>query len=78
MHQTAPWLQPGWGGHITLEIRNSGPLRIELTPLDDMPCQVTFFELSSEVPEDAAYGSRASDAYQQQQSALPRKSKSRS
>jgi dCTP deaminase len=45
MHQTAPWIQPGWDGHITLEIRNSGPLRIELTPQDDMPCQLTFFPL---------------------------------
>jgi dCTP deaminase len=26
MHQTAPWIQPGWSGQITLEIRNSGPL----------------------------------------------------
>jgi deoxycytidine triphosphate deaminase len=24
MHQTAPWIQPGWNGQITLEIRNSG------------------------------------------------------
>src|SRR5579885_268952 len=47
MHQTAPWIQPGWNGQITLEIRNSGPLRIELTPLVDMPCQLTFFQLSS-------------------------------
>ena len=30
MHQTAPWIQPGWNGQITLEIRNSGPLQIEL------------------------------------------------
>jgi dCTP deaminase len=43
MHQTAPWLQPGWNGQITLEIRNSGPFFIELTPTEDMPCQVTFF-----------------------------------
>jgi dCTP deaminase len=32
MHQTAPWIQPGWDGQITLEIRNGGPFRIELTP----------------------------------------------
>jgi deoxycytidine triphosphate deaminase len=32
MHQTAPWIQPNWNGQITLEIRNSGPLEIELPP----------------------------------------------
>jgi dCTP deaminase len=73
MHQTAPWIQPGWGGRITLEIRNSGPLQIELTPLDDMPCQLTFFRLTSEVPETAAYGSRDTNLFQNQTSALPKK-----
>lgn len=33
MHQTAPWIQPGWDGPIVLEIMNNGPLEIELTPL---------------------------------------------
>jgi dCTP deaminase len=75
MHQTAPWIQPGWDGQITLEIRNSGPLRIELTPLEDMPCQLTFFRLSSELPEDTAYGSRPGDVFQNQSSALPKKTK---
>jgi dCTP deaminase len=73
MHQTAPWIQPGWDGHITLEIRNGGPFRIELTPLDDMPCQLTFFQLTSELKEDEAYGGRATDMFQSQDSALPRK-----
>lgn len=72
MHQTAPWVQPGWDGQITLEIRNSGPFRIELTPIDDMPCQLTFFQLTSELKEEEAYGSR-SDAFQSQDSAIPRK-----
>jgi dCTP deaminase len=71
MHQTAPWIQPGWNGQITLEIRNSGPLKIELTPLIDMPCQLTFFQLSSELAEAAAYGSRSGDVFQNQKAALP-------
>jgi dCTP deaminase len=75
MHQTAPWIQPGWDGQITLEIRNSGPLRIELTPFDDMPCQLTFFQLTSEIPEDEAYGSRPTDIFQNQTSALPKTAK---
>jgi len=73
MHQTAPWIQPGWDGQITLEIRNSGVNNIELTPLEDMPCQLTFFQLTSEVPERHAYGSRPTDLYQGQKSALPKR-----
>lgn len=71
MHQTAPWIQPGWDGHITLEIRNSGQFKIELTPILDMPCQLTFFQLTTPVPENMAYGSRSTDVFQNQTSALP-------
>jgi dCTP deaminase len=71
MHQTAPWIQPGWNGQITLEIRNSGPLSIELTPTEDMPCQLTFFQLTSELSEALAYGARPTDIFQGQSSALP-------
>jgi dCTP deaminase len=66
MHQTAPWIQPGWNGPIILEIMNNGPLVITLTPLKDRPCQITFFELKSDVPADALYGTRPTDRYQGQ------------
>ncbi len=66
MHQTAPWIQPGSSGPIVLEIMNNGPLHIALTPLDDRPCQITFFELKTEVPAGAQYGSRPTDKYQGQ------------
>jgi dCTP deaminase len=66
MHQTAPWIQPGWTGPIVLEISNHGPFTVKLTPLIDRPCQLTFFQLTSALPDDVAYGSRASDAYQNQ------------
>jgi dCTP deaminase len=70
MHQTAPWIQPGWSGPIILEIMNHGPLRIELTPLIDRPCQLTFFELKTELPPEIAYGSRPTDRYQDQRHPL--------
>ena len=63
MHQTAPWIQPGWSGPIILEIRNSGPLTIELTPIVDRPCQLTFLKLSTPLPKSLAYGSKISDVY---------------
>jgi len=66
MHQTAPWIQPGWTGNIVLEIMNNGPITIELTPLVDRPCQLTFFQLTSALPETLAYGSRDTDVYQGQ------------
>ena len=70
MHQTAPWIQPGWKGPIILEMTNHGPLNIKLTPKVDRPCQITFFELKTEVPEDLAYGARPSDIYQEQEHPL--------
>jgi dCTP deaminase len=72
MHQTAPWIQPGWAGQITLEIRNSGPLRIDLTPIVDRPCQITFFQLTTPLSPQQAYGSRLGDSYQDQSHPLPR------
>lgn len=66
MHQTAPWIQPGWSGPIVLEIKNHGPARVELTPLLDRPCQLTFFQLTSALPDALAYGGKAGDSYANQ------------
>ena len=55
MHQTAPWIHPGYNNHITLEIRNSGSLNIELTPRIDKPCQLTFLRMSEAVQAEQLY-----------------------
>lgn len=34
-HVTSPWVMPGWDGHITLELLNTGPARLRLRR--DMP-----------------------------------------
>ncbi|MBI4274003.1 MAG: dCTP deaminase [Rhizobiales bacterium] len=70
MHQTAPWIQPGWSGPIVLEIANHGQIPIKLTPLVDRPCQLTFLELKSAVPAAIAYGSRKTDTYKDQKHPL--------
>jgi len=75
VHQTAPWLMPGWDGQITLEIRNSGRFKLELTPVEEMPCQITFLRMSSIVPKDVAYGSSSTDSFQHQTTMLPKKAK---
>lgn len=71
MHQTAPWIQPGWRGQITLEIRNAGPLHISLTPLVDRPCQLSFFQLSTPLNAEQTYGAQDGGRYQNQASVLP-------
>ena len=64
MHQTAPWIQPGWSNtRIVLEMANMGPLAIELTPLLDRPCQLTFLKLSSALPAPLRYGAKPGDDY---------------
>ena len=73
MHQTAPWIQPGWSGPIILELMNNGPLTIKLTPTKDRPCQLTFIRLTSEVPEEHAYGAKMGDTYQDQEHPLKHK-----
>ncbi len=77
MHQTAPWIQPGWRGTIILEIRNSGPLTIELTPVIDRPCQLTFLKLTRPLPKYLLYGSKASDVYLDQTHPIKQAGKSR-
>jgi dCTP deaminase len=67
MHQTAPWIQPGWKNTpIILEIRNNGSLKIALTPEIDRPCQLSFLQLTKPLPAALAYGSRPTDRYQNQ------------
>ena len=66
MHQTAPWIQPGWDGPIVLEIMNNGLLEIDLTPLLDRPCQLSFLKLDKRLPKHLCYGARKTDVYQGQ------------
>ncbi len=76
MHQTAPWIQPGWNARpIVLEILNIGPNTIQLTPLTDRPCQLSFFTLSTGLCAGMTYGSRSSDAYVSQEHPLDVKKK---
>jgi dCTP deaminase len=64
VHQTAPWIQPGWrSSAIVLEMLNMGPWQIELTPLVDRPCQLSFLTLSSPLPADERYGAKPGDTY---------------
>lgn len=46
IHNTAPFLNPGWDGHITLEIANQGPIHIMLRAEMHI-CQIILLELTS-------------------------------
>lgn len=63
IHVTAGLLDPGWEGHITLEIANVGKVPMELSP-DMRIGQVTFTENKS--PCDRPYGEERGSKYQGQ------------
>ena len=44
VHSTAGWIDPGFDGHITLEISNTGPLHVKLFP-GQYITQVSFYQM---------------------------------
>jgi dCTP deaminase len=75
MHQTAPWIQPGWSGPIVLEIKNLGSVSVELTPILERPCQLTFFQLTSPLPKKLAYGAKGKPSFSGQRHPLEQRKK---
>lgn len=69
IHSTAGWLDPGFDGHLTLELSNVANLPITIYP--DMKIgQVSFYQLSSEA--EHPYGSPAvGSKYQGQRGPTP-------
>jgi dCTP deaminase len=69
IHSTAGYVDPGFQGHLTLELSNVANLPITIYP--DMPIgQISFFKLSS--PADNPYGSRkVASKYQGQRGPTP-------
>ncbi|HEY6739739.1 MAG TPA: dCTP deaminase [Actinopolymorphaceae bacterium] len=71
-HSTAGWIDPGFSGHVTLELSNVATLPIKLWPGMKIG-QMCFFRLSS--PADQPYGSGASGSrYQGQRGPTPSRS----
>ena len=64
IHATAGLCDPGFAGHITLELSNLGAAPVALAP-DMRISQITFTELSS--PAERPYGSERGSKYQDQQ-----------
>ena len=71
-HSTAGWIDPGFSGHVTLELSNVATLPIKLWPGMKIG-QLCFFRLSS--PAEAPYGSGAHGSrYQGQRGPTPSRS----
>jgi dCTP deaminase len=65
---TAGFIDPGFSGHITLEISNLGKVPVLLHPYMRI-CQLTFVRLTS--PVITPYGEHAASKYQDQQGPTP-------
>ena len=68
IHSTAGFIDPGFEGHITLELSNVARLPIAIYPNMRIG-QVSFYELST--PADHPYGSRGVGKYQGQAGPTP-------
>ncbi|HET6963182.1 MAG TPA: dCTP deaminase [Acidimicrobiales bacterium] len=68
-HATAGWIDPGFEGHVTLELSNVSTLPIRLYP-DMKIAQVSFMQMTT--PADHPYGSgRHGSKYQGQRGPTP-------
>lgn len=73
IHLTAPKIDPGFDGRITLEIANMGRVSVELRAEEDLPAQLMFFRVSSPLPKDKLYGTGDDDIFQYQSDPIPHK-----
>ena len=71
VHLTAPKIDPGFSGTITLEMTNLGKAPIELVAEEDAPAQLILAELKTPLDESEIYGARPEDRFQNQTTPLP-------
>ncbi len=73
VHVTAPKIDPGFIGQITLEMANFGRARVELRAEIDKPAQLLVSRVSTPLEESDQYGAHpTTDVFQYQKSPLPR------
>ncbi len=73
VHLTAPKIDPGFKGTITLELTNVGETTIELRAGVDAPCQLMFLLLKTPVTGEESYGSSEEDIFAGQTAPVPAK-----
>ena len=72
VHLTAPKIDPGFNGTITLEIANMGPATVELVAEEDHPAQLMLIELTDPLGDADLYGAGESGVFQYQADPIPR------
>lgn len=73
IHVTAPKIDPGFDGRITLEMANFGKVAVDLRAGVDEPAQLMLLRISTPLEALEAYGSGAKDTFQYQTDTIPYK-----
>lgn len=72
IHITAPKIDPGFEGHITLEMANFGNIPVTLRSCLDQPAQLILAGISSPLGTGEEYGAKTTDVFQYQEDPVPR------
>jgi dCTP deaminase len=72
IHVTAPKIDPGFAGTITLEMFNFSNVAVELSAGIDRPAQLMLLRISTPLDAAEVYGAHAGDVFQDQKAPLPR------
>ena len=73
IHLTAPKIDPGFDGTITLEMTNLGRVPVLLRGGIDKPAQLMLLTVSSPLPDSESYGTGPDDRFQGQDTPIPYK-----
>jgi dCTP deaminase len=73
VHVTAPKIDPGFAGTITLEMFNFSSVPVDLRAGIDQPAQLMLLRISTPLDHTEVYGSGSGDVFQGQDSPLPRR-----
>lgn len=71
VHVTAPKIDPGFDGTITLEMANFGTVPVDLRAEIDEPAQLMLLRLTTRLGRSDLYGSASGDVFQYQDKPLP-------
>lgn len=73
IHITAPKIDPGFKGSITLEMANFGRIPVVLRAHKDKPAQLMLLQVTTALRDEEMYGTKPTDLFQYQESPLPKK-----